>query len=263
VRSVRPDVSLGVARGGFKREWFQRLERLEESSFWFRSRNELIIWMLRRYAPHATTMLEIGCGTGFVLAGIRRALPHLRLTGTELLEEGLAIAARRLPNVDLQRLDATEMSYVDEFDVVGAFDVLEHIEDDVGALHGCGRALRPGGVLLLTVPQHEWLWSPIDVYSQHVRRYRRAELLTKLETAGLAPVRCTSFVSFLLPLMYASRLRQRARRGSFEPEAEYRMSAALDRGFERVATAERRLIQRGAHFPVGGSLLCVAQKPVA
>ena len=253
-------MTVSSARGGFKRESFQELENVEESSFWFRSRNELIIWALRRYAPDAASMLEIGCGTGYVLAGIRRALPHVRLTGSELLEDGLAVAARRLPDVDLRCLDAREMPYTDEYDVVGAFDVLEHIDDDVGVLRACARALHAGGVLLLTVPQHEWLWSPIDDYSEHVRRYRRGELLKKLRTAGLVPVRCTSFVSFLLPIMCASRLRERARRGQAEPTAEYRLPPAVDRGFERVATAERRLIERGANFPVGGSLLCVAKK---
>ena len=73
-----------AAPGGFDEGSFQHLPLAEERSFWFRSRNSLIIWALRRYFTNAQSMLEVGCGTGFVLAGVRNAFPHIRLVGVEL-----------------------------------------------------------------------------------------------------------------------------------------------------------------------------------
>jgi hypothetical protein len=117
-------------------------------------------------------------------------------------------------------------------------------------------AVRPGGGIIVTVPQHRWLWTPLDDYAQHERRYSRAELIRAIESAGLDVVRITSFVSLLLPLLLASRLRQRGR--PVDPQAEFGLPARLDRALERVMAAERRLIARGASLPAGGSLLAVA-----
>ena len=137
---------------------FEAIAEVEPRSFWFRARNRLIVSTVRRHSPRARDLLEVGCGTGFVLAALRDAFPGLRLVGAELFAEGLAVARRRLPDVELAELDATRLSY----DVVGAFDVLEHIDDDVGALRGMARAARHDGVVVLLVSQHPRLWSRMD-----------------------------------------------------------------------------------------------------
>lgn len=242
-------------------ESFELLEELEPRSFWFRSRNRLIVWALQEYFPHASSLLEVGCGTGFVLDGIRRARPELELTGAELYEDGLEVARRRLPDVRLLQLDAREMPFEEEFDVVGAFDVLEHIPEDERALAGMFRATRRGGGLLVTVPQHPRLWSGFDDYSRHQRRYTRAELVAKIDRAGFVVRRATSFVSFLLPALWLARVRQRGRR--YDPLADYRTGRALDRALERVMDFERALVRSGLSFPVGSSLLVAADRPGA
>jgi SAM-dependent methyltransferase len=120
---------------GYDASLFAYLAELEPRSFWFRARNRLIVSTIRRCFPDAQTLLEVGCGTGFVLAALRNALPNLRLTGGELFPEGLEIARQRLRDVELIELDATKPP-PRSFDVVGAFDVLEHIADDESALAG-------------------------------------------------------------------------------------------------------------------------------
>jgi SAM-dependent methyltransferase len=245
---------------GFDETYFQHLPRVEERSFWFRSRNALIIWALRRYFPHAQSMLEVGCGTGFVLRGVRDALPQMRLVGGEPFEAGLAVAAQRVPDAELMKLDARELPFREEFDVVGAFDVLEHIDDDERALAAMYGALRPGGGLLVTVPQHPRLWSAVDEYSHHVRRYRRDELPTKLRDCGFDVLRQTSFVSLLLPVLVLSRLRFRDKK-DFDPLAEFRAPPFVDSALGWVLTAERTLIRSGLSLPAGGSLLVVARRP--
>ena len=249
------------AREGFDPDAFERLAALEQGSFWFRARNRLISWATSRYFPAARSFLEVGCGTGFVLAGLRRAIPRLRLVGGELHLQGLEHAAARLPEVELLQVDARRLPFAEEFDVVGAFDVLEHIADDRGALAELHAAVRPGGGLLITVPQHPWLWSAMDEYGEHQRRYRRAELAAKVTAAGFELRRLTSFVTALLPAMAAMRLRERLRPAPLDPTAELATPALLNRALERVMDLERAAIERGHDLPVGGSLLAVAVRP--
>ena len=244
--------------GGFEPEAFESLARLEESSFWFRARNELILWALRTYAPQARSFLEVGCGTGFVLRAVGQRLPELRLTGSELFTAGLEHAARRVPGADLLQMDARRIPFEEQFDAIGAFDVLEHVERDRKALAECRRALNPGGALLVTVPQHPWLWSSADDYAHHVRRYTRPELVAKLTGAGLEPVMVTSFVTLLLPLMALSRLAERRARPPYDPVAEHERSSRLRRPLEATMRIESALIRRGVSLAAGGSLLAVA-----
>jgi len=81
-----PELAAGY--DGFKAKFFDRLAVLEDGNFWFESRNRLLIWVLRRYFPDATTLLEIGCGTGFVLSGIQREFSDLALSGSDIFTEG-------------------------------------------------------------------------------------------------------------------------------------------------------------------------------
>jgi SAM-dependent methyltransferase len=257
-----PAFAPAIARGaaGYDPAHFGELARLEAGNFWFRARNRLIVWALARFFPGARSMLEVGCGTGFVLAGVAEALPRLQLTGSEASAEGLAFAAARVPGATLVQMDALHIPYRAEFDVVGAFDVIEHVEDDRAMLAELAAALVPGGGLLLTVPQHPRLWSEYDVRAGHVRRYRNADLRARVAEAGFEIARMTSFVTLLLPLMYLSRLAQRAPRGGYDPLAELRVAPWLNRTLAAVLDLERALIRAGASLPAGGSLLLVGRK---
>ncbi|WP_416049426.1 class I SAM-dependent methyltransferase [Cupriavidus basilensis] len=250
---------LSRAGGGFKAEYFGQLVRLEEGNFWFRSRNELIIWALRKYFPGLESFLEVGCGTGFVLSGVSRAFPDARVVGSEIFSDGLAFAAARVNRAQFLQMDARRIPYVDEFDLVAAFDVIEHIDEDEVVLENLCRAIRPGGGLLITVPQHQWLWSAADTYACHVRRYSAQDILEKLVRAGFEIIRTTSFMSLLLPAMLFSR--QRA--GSpedFDPLAEFEISSTLNWTLKAILSLERQLIRLGVNYPVGGSRLVIARK---
>lgn len=250
-----------VSKEGFCPEYFEQLAQIEPRYFWFLARNRLICAMLRRYFSFAGNLLEIGCGTGFVLEAIARAYPHLELVGAEYFSEGLEVAGRRLGSrVLLCQMDARHIPYEAAFDVVAAFDVLEHIAEDERVLQQMYRATRPGGGILLTVPQHRFLWSRFDEASCHQRRYTRAELLAKVSRAGFEVVRATSFVSLLFPLLLLKRLGVAGRGGS-DPFDEFRLSGWLNTALEKVLALERFCLTAGALFPFGGSLLVVARKP--
>ncbi len=257
--ALAPD--LAAQSEGFDPALFAELAKLEERNFWFRARNRLIVWALQRHAPAFTDFLEVGCGTGYVLQGVAAVFPAARLCGTEAQTEGLQFAAARVPSAAFLQLDARRMPFDREFDVIGAFDVIEHINEDETVLAELHRTLRPGGSLLLTVPQHPFLWSEYDVRAHHVRRYTAGELRQKLTHAGYEIVKMTSFVSVLLPLMMFSRLTRRTTAPDYDPLAELRIGAVTNALLECALDAERLLIRAGITLPFGGSLLAVARRP--
>jgi SAM-dependent methyltransferase len=249
---------------GFEPEAFSVLAALEARNFWFRARNRLIVWAATRYCPNPGRILEIGCGTGFVLSALGHAYPAAALSGSELFGAGLPFAAERLAergDTELLQMDARNIPFRDHFDLIGAFDVIEHIEEDEKVLAQARQALTPGGVLLLSVPQHPWLWSAADEAARHVRRYTAGELRDKVQAAGFQVLYQTSFVSLLLPLLLASR--------RWAPKAESRRRTARDELqisgpantlMQGVMTAERWLIVAGIRFPAGGSRLLAARR---
>ncbi|MEO5328893.1 MAG: class I SAM-dependent methyltransferase [Magnetococcus sp. THC-1_WYH] len=246
--------------GGFKSSYFSELARLETQNFWFWHRNELIVWTLKKYCKNFLSFLEVGCGTGFVLSGVSQAFPGKTLLGSEIFTAGLGYAVARLPSVNFIQMDARSIPYREEFDVIGAFDVLEHIEDDMAVLREVRAALRENGFLIITVPQHGWLWSSVDEYACHVRRYSAFELREKLKAVGFKIVRSTSFVTLLLPAMILSRIKQQYARSNIEPANELKLSSGLNALFRKVMQLEIGLIKSGMNLPFGGSRLVVAKR---
>lgn len=244
---------------GFPEESFEGLARVEVGSFWFRARNAIILWALRKYFPGFQSLLEVGCGTGYVLSGIAGTFPHSRIVGSEIYTAGLAFAAKRLPKAELLQMDARKLPYEAEFDVVAAFDVIEHILEDELVLHNFHRAIKPGGGCLITVPQHQWLWSPVDEAARHQRRYSARELHIKVKAAGFRIVYSTSFVALLLPLMLASRLTVR-RSGDVGDSKELILNPVFNYILEAIMRIEHLVIKSGVSLPFGGSRLLVCQR---
>ena len=249
--------------GGFKENYFSDLANLEDAHFWFLSRNELIMWALEKYSPNFQSLLEVGCGTGYVLNGISKKFPHSHSTllDSEIFVAGLGFTAARLPSVKLIQMDARNIPFENEFDVIGAFDVLEHIKEDEEVLAQMCVALKPEGLIFITVPQHAWLWSTTDEYALHERRYAASDIHHKVETAGFQVLRSTSFITTLLPAMMIARLRQKkVLDHEFDATAELKISPWLNSFFSRILGVELALIKKGINLPVGGSRLVVAQK---
>jgi len=252
----------GLAAGndGFGVGYFEQLFKVEAGNFWFRSRNKLLIWALRKYFPRAESFFEIGCGTGYVLSGIQSEFPDLNLYGSDIFSNGLSFAKQRLSDVSLFQMDARRIPFEIEFDVIGAFDVLEHIDEDGVVLQQMYQAINASGGIILTVPQHRFLWSIVDEYSFHKRRYTRKELIKKVKNVGFQIVYVTSFVSFLLPLMLLSRMKLRLSSDKFKPMDELEIGFIKNAVLENILTVERAFIKHGFFFPLGGSLLMIAKR---
>jgi len=246
---------------GFRPEYFAELTTLEAGNFWFQSRNALIVHTLRRHVPNLQSFLEIGCGTGFVLSGVAAAFPEASLAGSEIFSAGLPHAAKRVPKAKFMQMDARSIPFKSHFDAVGAFDVLEHIAEDEKVLAQIHRSIKPGGAIVLTVPQHPWLWSRQDEMACHVRRYTAGELRRKVEQAGFTILQESSFVSLLLPIMWLSRRFGRRTQGqTFDPLAELKIGKLANRFLRTVMDIERLTLNCGINFPAGGSRLLIARK---
>jgi SAM-dependent methyltransferase len=240
---------------GFDPGFFENLFCMESEHFWFRSRNKLIAWAIEKYFPYGKTFFEIGCGTGFVLNGIRKTTT-LSLVASDVFFEALFFAEKRVKDALFLQMDACRIPYENEFDIIGAFDVLEHINDDIMALKEMHNALKREGGLILSVPQHPFLWSSFDEYSRHVRRYRASELEEKVTDVGFKVVRQISYVFLLLPLLMISRAKG-SKNGTMNA---LRVGRRMNYILERVMDLERRLIRNGLSLPFGGSLLTICRK---
>ncbi|OGT06713.1 MAG: hypothetical protein A2103_01100 [Gammaproteobacteria bacterium GWF2_41_13] len=235
---------------------FEDLTKLENKNFWFRSRNKLILWALKKYFSHMNHFFEIGCGTGYVLSAIEQFFPGLTLTGSDIYLKGLEFASKRLKKVELFQMDARNIPFLNEFDVIGAFDVLEHVDDDERVLSQMYQAVKQGGGVILTVPQHQCLWGSMDEISCHKRRYSKKDLINKCEKAGFTIHKITSFVSILFPIMWISRLKK----SNKDLKDDLSLNKFFNFTFDQAVGLDRLLIKMGFDLPFGGSLLVVAKK---
>jgi SAM-dependent methyltransferase len=215
----------------------------------------------------SSRVLDVGCGTGVTLANFPHG-PALAV-GCDYSAQALSFCQRRGLR-PLLRCDATRMPFAaGSFDLVLALDVVEHLDDDAGCIREMVRACRPGGSVLVHVPAFPLLWNEKDVLNHHRRRYRRAEVVRLLESAGLRVERVL-YVNFLLfPIavlvaLYA-RVFRRANLDNPDPHTLdylHNIPQVLNRTMIALLDFERWL---GKHIrlPFGMSLLCLARKPTA
>lgn len=236
---------------------YERMYRLEERYWWFRARRELVHALLRKHAPAAKRVVDIGCGTGITLASLDDAG-----VGVDASPEALAFSRKR----GLHKLAAgsgDKLPLKDRSaDVFLSLDVFEHMAHDEDAMSECLRILRPGGVGVISVPALMLLWSEHDVALMHHRRYSAAELREKLERAGFRVVRLTYAVSLLFPGVVAARLLGRLRRKREVRATLPELPAPFNALLLALMRLENRILKR-ASLPAGVSLVCVVEKPRA
>ncbi len=259
--------ALAFQNKDFPSESFEKLYAVESKNFWFVSRNKIIRSLVKKHfskkQAEKNNFLEIGCGTAFVLKGLSD-LTYLKLSGAEIYLQGLKYARQRLPNVNFIQLDATNLPFKNEFDAIGAFDVLEHIESDELVIKNIYDALRDNGYFFVSVPQYMWMWSKTDDFACHKRRYSRKELLTKLESKGFKIEYITSFVFILFPFMFFSRIFSKKKKNILDSDInnapELSLNPLLNSIFKLAMKPDELLIKLGLSLPFGGSLIVVAKK---
>lgn len=233
---------------------------VEDDSYWFAHRNACILEVMRIHPPSGA-VYDIGGGNGFVSLALQAA-GH----DTVLVEPGrgaLNAAARGVTRIVHATLEDADFA-AGSLDAAGAFDVVEHIEDDHAFLGKIRRLLRPGGRFYCTVPALECLWSDEDIRAGHFRRYSRETLAAVLHASGLRVEFLTPIFSWLTVAVFLHRALPY--RAGFHNRRERPAVRKNDHSLPRVlAPAVRRcheweLDRLARHIPVpfGTSLLCVA-----
>jgi SAM-dependent methyltransferase len=228
----------------------------DRAHWWFLGRRAIILAeMARRLPAGRARMAELGCGSGGMLEALSRFGTAVGVETDAALrararERGLDVRAGALP-------DAIPL-HPGRWDAVCLFDVLEHVNDEAGALAACRRLLVPGGRLFVTVPAYAWLWSRHDDLLGHRRRYTARALRQIAERAGFAVERVTYFNTVLaLPIMVMRIVRAALRRPGHDLD---RPASWLNRALATCFSAEARLL-RWTSPPFGISILLVARRP--
>jgi SAM-dependent methyltransferase len=237
--------------------------RLEDRHWWFVGRRKILLALLDRYVgPDSGTrrVLDVGCGTGSMLGYLSR---YGSPEGVDSEEAAISFCRERgLPGVSVAAVPP--LPFPDgRFDLVTAFDFLEHVDDDEGALAEVRRVLSPGGTFFVTVPAYRFLWGNQDRISHHRRRYTASALRDRLISAGLNPRRVTYFNTLLFPPIAAVRLGRRLWPSDGRPRSDLEMTAETGLSNRVLATlfaAEARVLLR-RDLPFGVSVLAIADVP--
>lgn len=233
------------------------LFKMEQKHFWHVGRRELIYDVLKRNGLTGKSMLEVGCGNGSVLSFLKSK--SMNIEGADIEMEALKYCRQREPSVMLYHVDISYMPITSHYDVIGAFDVLEHIEDDVKALQSIHKALKPKGMLLLTVPTYPLLWSSFDVVALHKRRYTKKAICDKLEKNGYRVLKASYFVFFLLPVIALFRLMRRDTDTDCSNIIEMKTIPVINEVFLLLLRLEKLLIRK-FNLPFGSSIIILAEK---
>ena len=238
------------------------LFEVEQSHWWHIGRRRILASFVADICSRVTDrrprILDVGCGTG---ANLLMLSQYGDAEGVDISEDALAFCRERGLN-RVRQGAGEELPYDDNtFDLITAFDVVEHMDDDLAGLREMYRVLRPGGHALLFVPTFMFLWGLQDDVSHHRRRYRLPELRRVLEQAGFEIERSTyANIMFFFPILL---MRKLMRLTGIKAETENNINvSALNAPLGALFGAERAIL-RHANLPFGVSGLCVAKKAAA
>ena len=239
--------------------------KIEKRSFWFELRNKCIIQIIKKFPPKGGgPIFDLGGGNGFVAKSIADAG-----WGVVLLEpsmSGVKNAKKRgLDHIICGTIESTNFKK-GSLPAIGLFDVLEHIKDDLNILKKAQQSLKPQGLIYLTVPAFNILWSQNDVYAGHFRRYRLSEIKQKLDSAGFSLVFGTYIFRLLVVPIFLFRafpyyLGISARNFSKEAKTAHLPKGSLFSAvIKKSFNSELTRIKKRKPSCFGGSCLLVARK---
>jgi SAM-dependent methyltransferase len=234
---------------------YQQMAELDDRHWWYRARRRILAALVRREVqpPAGAKILEIGCGSGHNLSMLA---DFGHVDGLELDDEMRALSEKRLGR-KIMRSPLPELGEVKDksYDLIGAFDVIEHIDDDHAALAAIATKLKPGGKFMMTVPAHPWMWTAHDVANHHKRRYSKRALRALIDGSPMRLEKIGYFNSLLFPLAVADRAAAKLR-GKDDGNVSL-PPTPLNSALEAVFGAERYLVGR-LPLPPGLSLFAVA-----
>ena len=234
---------------------------LEDHNWWFVGTRRICLDLVENGRARGGRVLDVGCGTGILMESLPRFGPTVvgldySATALEFCRER---GAERLVLGSGDRLPFDDAS----FDVVTAIGVIEHIDDDRGALAEWARVLRPGGSLVFLTSAYMFLWSGHDVSNHHTRRYRVGDVRSLVRSVGLRPERVSYVNCFLFPPIALVRLVERVRRRG-RPPAPHKDTGEVPGPLNSLLTSLLRVegwFIRRRGLPFGVSIVGRAVKP--
>jgi SAM-dependent methyltransferase len=223
--------------------------------WWYRARAELLRAAIGRHLGRPASVLDVGSADGPSVGWLSTAARRVAL---DIDPRGLAPGDVCASAMQLPFADAT-------FDVVAAFDVVEHCEPEATVLSELARVLTPGGRLLVSVPAYQWAWTEFDVQNRHHRRYTRRRLVAAVEACGLDVVRATYLFAGTFPFFAADRLRSRvrsdgSRAGSADAAPQLPETGPVVEKLLMSASGLDRWLLPRCDLPFGSSVVVVAEK---
>lgn len=247
-----------VTAGGYvDKAVYLRMAQLDAEHWWFVARRRILADQIARLSlPGSARILEVGCGPGGNLAMLSR---FGRVDAMEIDGEARAIASARSGiEVKPGALPHDIGHEVSSFDLVAAFDVIEHVGPDAESIRALTRLLKPGGALIITVPAYQWLWSAHDERHHHKRRYTRSAVRKLAVDAGLAVEKCSHFNSFLFPMIAGIRSLKKLVETADSPD-DKTPSRLVNAALTGIFGSERFPL-RYLSMPFGVSILCIARR---
>jgi SAM-dependent methyltransferase len=236
---------------------YRQMAETQQHHWWFAARRYILERLLKRLVHAPVSILEIGCGPGGNLALLSG---FGKVCAVEMDEYAMGEARKAAPQAEIRFGWLPDNMPFGErrFELVCLFDVLEHVEDDQGALNCVFRMVEQGGVVLLTVPAFQWLFGAHDQAHHHFRRYTAGRLRLLAERAGFRVKRLGYFNTLLFPLVVALRLTAKLGHGRSADSAM--PTPPLNRLLFRIFAAEAWVAAR-MFFPFGVSAIAVLEKP--
>lgn len=222
--------------------------------WWYLARTDLLHAALSEFAAGRATVLDIGSAdgpsAGWLHDGTRR-LASLDIDPRGLGSNGVCGSALSLPFADAS------------FDMVSAFDVIEHCDPEAEALAEVGRVLAPGGRFLMAVPAYQWAWTDFDVANGHFRRYTKRRAVASVERAGFRVERATYAFTSVFPGFVAERLARRLRERKHTSAVDVVEVPQVPRPLHHALMAATRVdeaLLRRVDLPFGSSVFVAATK---
>ena len=243
-----------------EQSYYQAYYQLERESWWFKVRAKIILYRIRLLlsATSNPKILNVGVATGYLS---ELMAPLGTVQSVEYDEECFRFLKKNVP-IDVVQGSILDLPFADDhYDLVCAFDVVEHVEDDRRAVQELQRVTKPGGSVMVTVPAFMFLWSEHDAINHHVRRYTLRKLRALFASSGEISY-ATYFNTFLFPPIALFRVVSRFLPARNHHQSDFALAngKVVNRLLYTIFHAEHWLIKRGVTFPAGVSLALVWRK---
>lgn len=254
----------GYFGDGFDPEMLDLLSKIEREHFWHKGRREIIHEMIKQYgkktAKNNLTMLELGCGNGNIVQYLKKKA--INIEGADISLAGLK-SCKKEADIPLYQVDILRTPFCsDSYDIVGLFDIIEHLDDDVAALKEAYRICKKNGIVIITVPANSLPWSYFDDISGHKRRYSKDDLISKIKETGFRIEKISFFMFFLSSFLLIFRQFNffgGKNHKKLAQLSELKIIPIINELFLIFLKLEN-LILKKFDLPFGSSIICVARK---